>query len=111
MLISKKNVKLSNNNFIDNIYPIYVALSVNDAFTEKGYESDGFKTWKRNDEFYILDKSTGILVTWWKLLGWNVASNTVLRDGDWSRFCYALRKDLQNNNIVITTLPSDSIDE
>jgi hypothetical protein len=100
MLISKKNIKIQNNTFIDSIYTIYSTLHHNKAFTEKGYESDGFKTWRRDDEYYILDKSSGVLVTWHKLLGWNLESNDVLKDEDWRRFCERLKNDIEQHNMT-----------
>lgn len=102
MLISKKNVKLQNDVFIDNIYDLYLTLYYNKSF-ENGYESNGFKIWKYDDEYYILNKNTGVLVTWHKLLGWNLESNVTLRDVDWQRFCVYLRQDLENNKVEIIT--------
>lgn len=100
-MISNKNIKLSNNTFIDELYPIYCALSNNKIFSDKHYESAGFKIWKYEDNYYILDKSMGVIVTWWKLLGWHVASNIPLRDDDWKRFCSCLKKDLQSNGLEV----------
>ena len=97
MQISKNNVRLQNNTFIDNIYDLYCELSNKKAFTEIGYESGGIKVWRYDDEYYILDKTTGILVTWHKLLGWNLETNTKLNDQAWIRFCERLKYCLDNN--------------
>jgi hypothetical protein len=104
MIMSVRNVRLSNNNFIDNIYDIYVSLNVNSIFSDKGYESNGFKIWKFEDTYYILNKSNGILISWWKLLGWNVECNTTLRDNDWESFCDRLRNDLEINGIIVAQM-------
>ena len=100
MLICKNNVRLSNNTFIDNIYDIYSTLVNQKAFTETGFETSGYKMWKSNDWYYILDKSTGMLICWYKLLGWNLACNTTLKDDEWKRFCQRLAEDLENNKVT-----------
>ena len=101
MLIAKNNIKISHDTFIDNMYNLYITLINNKGFTEQGIETGGFKTWKRKDEYFILDKSTGRLITWHKLLGWNLCSNDTIRDGDWKRFCELLRNDLIANGYEI----------
>ena len=101
MIISVKNVRVQNNKFIDNIYLIYHTLFNRKIFTDSGYESNGFKIWRYNDEYFILNKSTGVIVTWHKMLGWYLASNTVLKDIDWTSFCKQLKDDLESNNIEI----------
>lgn len=101
MLIANNNIKLSNNSFIDNVYSIYTALNSNKCFNEKGYESKAFKIWKHEEDYYILNKSTGVIVTWWKLLGWHLCSNAQLKDADWKRFCELLKEDLENHKIQV----------
>lgn len=101
MTISTRNIRCNSNVFIDNIYNTYVVLSKHKAFTKEGYENDGFKIWRRDDEYYILNKSTGIIITWHKLLGWQLASNFVLKNADIIRFCELLKENLQANDINV----------
>lgn len=109
MLISKRNIRLETNTFIDEFYTIYHTLFENKAFTENGFESNGFKIWKRKDDYYIVDKTTGIIVTWYKLLGWNLCCNTPMKDSDWVDFCNRLRADLEANKINIISI-TESVD-
>lgn len=37
--------------------------------TENGFENEGCKIWSWEEETYILEKSTGIIVSWYKHLG------------------------------------------
>ena len=96
MKIDSKNIRLSDNKFIDEIYDIYNLLLEKELF-KKGYESKGFKVWCHDNDYYILDKSTGVLITWWKLLGWHLASNMVFKDYHCEGFAYAFRQDLIAN--------------
>lgn len=108
-MVSKKNVKMSNNVFIDNIYSCYLTLVHEKKFNELGYETNSFKIWRNGENYFILDKDMGTFITWYRLLGWNVESNTVIKDTDWISFCNRLKTDLTQHGIDILS-PTEYID-
>ena len=111
MLITVKNIKIQNNKFIDNIYFLYHTLLNKQAFTTNGFETKGFKIWKFEQNYYILDKTSGIIVTWYKLLGWYLASNVPMKDSDWEVFCKRLKDDMEANDIEIYSIADVSMEE
>lgn len=98
--LSVFNMYVNSNDFISSLYDIYCALVNNKSF-EKGYESDAFKVWSYEHNYYILDKSTGIIVTWYKLLGWQAACNIELIDNIWLEIIDRLFADLNAHNIHV----------
>ena len=111
MLISTKHIKLQHNEFIDEMYDIYNTLRAYNAFVDNSnFETETFKVWKYKDNYYILDKRSGRLITWYKLLGWNLSSNDTMKLDDFKRFCQNLRNDFAENSIIVLG-PGEMLDE
>lgn len=65
----------------------------------KDYESEDFKLWYYDSRYYILKKSSGILISWWKFhrLGYLNTCNIKMRKDDYEAFAKLLRADLNKN--------------
>lgn len=86
-MITAKYIKLEHDDFIDSVYGLYLTLLDLGAFTHSGLENDDFKMWKYDDNYYILDKSSGLIVTWSTLLGYHLKSNEYLCKNKWKKLC------------------------
>jgi len=67
-----------------------------------GYESYRFILTRHDDDFYILDTETGLLISWYKHLGRiNLTNDKNLTLEDLELELTKLKKDLQENNVLI----------
>lgn len=83
--------------FIQKIYNIHLALV--DLY-DKGVETDQFKIWRMNDNYYILDKYDGVLISWYKLLGWCLSCNIRIGEHKLNSLLACLKYDLESANIL-----------
>lgn len=66
-----------------------------------GYSSYGFILTRYDDDFYILDTETGLLITWYKHLGRiNMTNDKALTLEELKLEFIKLKKDLEENNAI-----------
>lgn len=66
-----------------------------------GYSSYGFILTRYDDDFYILDTETGLLITWYKHLGRiNMTNDKTLTLEELKLEFIKLKKDLEENNAI-----------
>lgn len=66
-----------------------------------GYKSYGFILTRFDDDFYILDTETGLLLTWYKHLGRiNMTNDEALTLEELKLEFIKLKKDLEENNAI-----------
>lgn len=66
-----------------------------------GYSSYGFILTRYDDDFYILDTETGLLITWYKHLGRiNMTNDKALTLEELKFEFIKLKKDLEENNAI-----------
>ena len=66
-----------------------------------GYSSYEFILTRHDDDFYILDTETGLLITWYKHLGRiNMTNDKTLTLEELHQELIKLREDLEENNAI-----------
>lgn len=66
-----------------------------------GYSTYGFILMRHDDDFYILDTETGLLITWYKHLGRiNMTNDKTLTLEELKLEFIKLKKDLEENNAI-----------
>ena len=66
-----------------------------------GYSSYEFILTRHDDDFYILDTETGLLITWYKHLGRiNMTNDKTLTLEELHKELIKLREDLEENNAL-----------
>lgn len=66
-----------------------------------GYSSYGFILTRYDDDFYILDTETGLLITWYKHLGRiNMTNDKTLTLEELKLEFIKLKEDLEENNAI-----------
>ena len=66
-----------------------------------GYSSYGFILTRYDDDFYILNTETGLLITWYKHLGRiNMTNDKTLTLEELKLEFIKLKKDLEENNAI-----------
>lgn len=66
-----------------------------------GYSTYGFILVRHDDDFYILDTETGLLITWYKHLGRiNMTNDKSLTLEELKFEFIKLKKDLEENNAI-----------
>ena len=87
-------------------YPIDRQLFVNifgnvyNEFYDKFYdvETESFKCWYDDDDFYILHLNSGTLINWYKHLGRCLTCNKDLSINEYKYLSNLLYKELKENN-------------
>lgn len=66
------------------------------------YEGDRFKTWTFDEEFYILHKTSGVLVNWYKFghVGRTNTCNKDLTLEEYQTFCKMLIDEIENDGVL-----------
>lgn len=64
------------------------------------YESDNFRIWKHDEEFYILYKKNGIFFSWYKHLGRSLVGNTNLNTTQLRVLSMMLRIELEDDDLL-----------
>lgn len=66
-----------------------------------GYSSYGFILTRYDDDFYVLDTETGLLITWYKHLGRiNMTNDKTLTLEELKLEFIKLKEDLEENNAI-----------
>ena len=66
----------------------------------ESYESDNFRVWKHDEEFYILYKKNGIYFSWYKHLGRGLVGNTNLKTSQLRILATMLRIELEEDGLL-----------
>lgn len=67
-----------------------------------GYKSDSFILTRHDDDFYILDTETGLLITWYKHLGRiNMTNDKTLTLDELESEFVKLKDDLKENGRIV----------
>lgn len=67
----------------------------------EGYQSYKFILTRHDDDFYILDTETGLLITWYKHLGrCNMTNDKTLTPSELYQELIKLKADLEENNAI-----------
>lgn len=67
----------------------------------EGYQSYKFILTRHDDDFYILDTETGLLITWYKHLGRiNMTNDKTLTLDELYQELITLKEDLEENNAI-----------
>ena len=68
---------------------------------ESWYETSNFKGWYNDDEWYILHKTSGTMINWYKHCGRTNTCNKVLTIKQHEEFAKMILEDMKDNNVGI----------
>lgn len=87
---------LSRDDFI-NIYGNVSEVLMN----ENPYETSNFKGWYNDDEWYILHKSSGTMINWYKHCGRTNTCNKILTIEQHKEFAKMILEDMKENDVGV----------
>lgn len=74
--------------------------NISDALmNESWYETSNFKGWYNDDEWYILHKTSGTMINWYKHCGRTNTCNKVLTIKQHEEFAKMILEDMKENNV------------